>query len=71
MNSGPLTDNFTPGAGVFDLVRGNAGKLIGGGVADTVAAGLNSVHLHAGEFGENIRNLCQSVASSAEYFAWW
>ena len=60
MNSRPLTDNFTPGARIFYLICGNAGKLIGGRVADTVTASLNSVHLHAGELSQNIWNFFQS-----------
>ena len=60
MNSRPLTDNFTPGARIFYLICGNPSKLIGRGVANTVTASLNSVHLHAGELSQNIRNFFQS-----------
>src|SRR5690606_19134804 len=55
----PLANDFAVGARIFDLIGGDAGKLIGGGVADTVAAGLNRVHFNAGEFGENIRHFFQ------------
>ncbi len=55
----PLTDDFAPRTRVNQLVSSNAGKLIGRGVADTVAAGLNGVHLDFGQVGQNIRHVFQ------------
>jgi hypothetical protein len=55
----PLADDLAPGARIDDLVLGHAGELIGGGVADAVAAGLDRVHLHGGQLGENLRHVFQ------------
>src|SRR5690606_15331221 len=52
-------DDFAVGARVFNLVGSDAGKLIGSGVADTVAAGLNRVHFDGGQLRENIRHFFQ------------
>src|SRR3989344_5279654 len=52
---GPLADDFRIGARVHDLVHGNAGQGIGGGVADAVAAGLDAVHVHSGQQVHHIR----------------
>ena len=59
MNGRPLANNFTPGAGIFNLVTGNTGKLVCGGVANTVTAGLDCVHLHRGQFRQDIWNLLE------------
>ena len=45
MEGGPLADDLAGDARILDLVGGGAGILIGGGVADAVAAGLDGVHL--------------------------
>ena len=37
----------------------DAGQMIGGGIADAVAAGLDRMHLDLGEFGQNIRHLLE------------
>ena len=60
MEGTPLADDFAPGAGIFPFVRGHTGKLIGGDVANTVAAGLNGVHLHRRKLLQNIRYQLQS-----------
>src|SRR3546814_3100900 len=41
MEGRPLPDDLAPQARVLDLVMGGAGELVGGGVADGVAAGLD------------------------------
>ena len=55
----PLADDFTPGARIDQLVCGDAGKLVGRGVTDAVAAGLDRVHLHFGQVRENIGHVFQ------------
>src|SRR3984957_12309986 len=59
MKGRPLADDLAPGPGILELVLGDARQMIGGGVADAVAARLNGVHLHSGEFGENLGNLLE------------
>ncbi len=54
VEGGPLADDFAPGPRVDQLITSHAGELIGGGVADAVAAGLDGMHLHRGQFGENL-----------------
>ncbi len=55
----PLADDLAPGARIDQLVAGDAGELVGGGVADAVAAGLDRVHLHGGQLGEDFRHVFQ------------
>ena len=45
----PLAQDFAIGARVGDLVDCNAGALVAGDVAYAVAAGLDAVHVHAGQ----------------------
>src|SRR5690606_36201551 len=52
-----LTDNLAPGPRIDDLIGGHTRELVGGGVADTVAAGLDDVHLHRGKFFQDIRHI--------------
>ena len=47
------------GARVLDLVGGCASEMVRRHVADAVAGGLQGVHLDAGEFFENLRNVFQ------------
>jgi hypothetical protein len=47
------------GRGSTELVLGNAGELVGGGVANAVAAGLDGVHLHGCQFAKDIRYVFQ------------
>src|SRR5574344_502209 len=54
VKSGPLADNFAPGTRVHGFIGGYTGKGIGGGVANAVAAGLNGVHLYAGQILQDI-----------------
>ncbi|MNO90041.1 hypothetical protein D3C76_815410 [compost metagenome] len=54
---GPLADDLAPWARVDQFVGGDTGKLVGGDVAQAVAAGLDRVHLHGGQFSENVRNV--------------
>jgi len=48
MKGRPLADDLAVDARILDFVLGDASQMVGGDVADTVAAGLNSVHLHLG-----------------------
>ena len=57
MHAGPLADDFRPRSRILDLVGGGAGILIGGDVANAVAAGLQRVHLHLGQFREDVRDV--------------
>ncbi len=59
MEGGPLADDLAPGARINQLICGDAGKLVGRGVADTVTAGLNGVHLDFGQVGQNVRHIFQ------------
>ncbi len=43
-------------SGSVTLVGRDAGELIGGDVADAVAAGLDRVHLHRGQLGQDVRH---------------
>ena len=55
----PLTHDLAPWARVNQFVGGDAGKLVRGDVAQAVAAGLDGVHLHGGQFSEDIGNVFQ------------
>ncbi|MCY1351036.1 hypothetical protein D9M69_372880 [compost metagenome] len=55
----PLADDLAPRTRVDHLVAGDAGELVGGGVADAVAAGLDRVHLHGGQLSEDVRHVFQ------------
>jgi hypothetical protein len=59
VEGGPLADDFAVDARVFDFILGDAGQMVGGDVANAVAAGLDGVHLHLGQFGEDVRRLFQ------------
>src|SRR5690606_28150823 len=48
------------GRRIDDRIGGHSRELVGGGVADTVAAGLDGVHLHRGKFFPDIRHIFQS-----------
>mmetsp|Transcript_1021 Transcript_1021/g.1211 ORF Transcript_1021/g.1211 Transcript_1021/m.1211 type:complete len:274 (+) Transcript_1021:893-1714(+) len=55
----PLTDQFRDRAGVFDLVRGGAGEMVGGHVADGVAGGLDCVQVHLCQRVQHVRHVLQ------------
>ena len=59
MQRAPLAQDFGKGAGIGDLVRGDAGQCIGIEVTDAVAAGLDAVHLHAGQQVQHVRAFFQ------------
>ena len=54
---GPLADDFAPWARVDQFVGSDAGKLVGSDVAQAVAAGLDRVHLHGGQFSQDVRDV--------------
>src|SRR5579862_6946704 len=54
MQRRPLADDLGDGARILDLVRRRAREVIGGDVADAVAARLDRVHLDASELGKDI-----------------
>ncbi|MNS09735.1 hypothetical protein D3C72_412300 [compost metagenome] len=54
---GPLTNDLAPWARVDHFIGSDTGELVGGDVAQAVAAGLDRVHLHGGQFGKNVRNV--------------
>src|SRR5690554_321981 len=47
VKSGPLANQFTIGTRIGHLIGSNPGKLVSGGIANTVAAGLVTVHLYS------------------------
>ena len=49
MQGAPLTQDLRVGSRVDHFVHGHAGQLIGGDVANAVAAGLNAMHVHSGQ----------------------
>ena len=55
----PLTNQLTPGARIHFFIGSDAGELVGGGVADIVAAGLDRVHLHAGELCQHFGHVLE------------
>ena len=55
----PLAEELGVGAGIDDLVAGNAREMIGGDVAHAISAGLDGVHLHAGELGQDVGDVLQ------------
>jgi len=55
----PLAHDFAPRPWVDQLVGSDAGKLVGGHVAQAVTAGLNGVHLHGSQFSQDIRHIFQ------------
>ena len=59
MEGGPLADDFAPRAWVDHFIGGDAGELVGGGVAQAVAAGLDRVHLHGGQLCQDVRNVLE------------
>src|SRR5580692_9528901 len=59
MEGRPLTDEFAPWARVLQLLRSHSREVVGRGVADAIAAGLNRVHFDLREFGQDIRNVLE------------
>ena len=57
VQGGPLADDLAVGPRIVDLVARDARHVIGGDVAHAVAAGLDGVHLHAGELGQDVRDV--------------
>ena len=47
------------GRGILDLVGGGAGEMVGGDIAHAIAAGLDGMHLHAGQLGKNVGHVHQ------------
>jgi hypothetical protein len=60
MEGRPLAQDLAPDEGVDDLVGGDAGELVGGDVAERVARGLDRVHLHARQLGEDVGHLLEA-----------
>ena len=52
----PLPHQLAVGAGVDDLVAGDAGEVVGRDVADAVARRLDRVHFHRRQFGKDVGN---------------
>ena len=59
MVGGPLADQLGHRARVGDFVCRGTGEMVGGDVADRVAAGLQGVHFHVGKRFEDIRHIGQ------------
>ena len=56
MQRRPLANVFAPRTRIFELIRRDAGQMIGGHIANAVAAGLDRVHLDAREQLEDVRH---------------
>ena len=52
-----MPHHLAPRARVDPFVGGDAGELVGGDVADAASAGLDGVHLHLGEVGQDVRHV--------------
>ena len=50
---GPLAEDFRVEARVHDLIGGGTGEMVGGDVADAIAAGLDGVHVRLRQSGED------------------
>ena len=59
MQGRPLSDGFGPDARIVDLLRRGTGAGVRGGVADTVARGLDGMQIHLSQGIENIRGIAQ------------
>ena len=59
MERAPLTDDLAPWARVHDLVFCSARIMVAGRVADTIAAGLDGMHLDLGQLCQNVGNILQ------------
>ena len=59
MERRPLPDDLAPCARIEYLVLRGAGKMIRGCIADTVAGGLDGMHLNFGELLQNVRYVLQ------------
>src|SRR6266849_3643211 len=57
MERRPLADDLAPDEGIDDLVLRDAREMIGGDIAEGIARGLDRVHLHGGELGEDVGRL--------------
>src|SRR3989338_3931234 len=55
----PLTNDLAPRTWADDFILGHTSELVGGGVTDAIAAGLDRVHLHGGQLGKNVRHIFQ------------
>ena len=59
MERRPLPDDFAPDERVDDFVLRDAREMICSDVAERVARGLDGVHLHRGELGEDVGHLLE------------
>ncbi len=59
MEGRPLPDQLGPGARIGDLIGGGAGELVGRDVADAVARGLDGMHLHRRQLGQDVGRIGQ------------
>ena len=59
MQRRPLPHDLGQDARIFDLVGGGAGEMVGGDVADAIAARLDRVHLDGREIGQRVGHVDQ------------
>ena len=59
VEGGPLADDLAVKARVFQFILGDPGQMISSDVADAVAAGLDGVHFHCRQIGQNVRGFFQ------------
>ena len=60
MQGRPLPDDLAVGTGVFKFIGRHTGILVGGSVANTIATGLDGMHLYRGQLGQDIGHLLQA-----------
>ncbi|MNV55075.1 hypothetical protein D3C71_1472980 [compost metagenome] len=60
MHGRPLTQDFRIRTRIGDLVCGGAREMVGGHVANAVTRGLQRMHFHACQFGEDIGRVGQA-----------
>jgi hypothetical protein len=59
VEAGPLAEQLCIRARIYQLVSSGAGILVRADVADAIAAGLDGVHFHLGEIGQQVWRLFQ------------
>ncbi len=57
MQRRPLPQHLAPGPRILELVVGRRRERVGGDVAHAIAAGLDAMHLHLGQRGEDVGDI--------------
>src|SRR6185437_7338610 len=56
----PLTHDLAVGPRIVELIRRDSGEMVGCHIADTIAAGLDGMHLDRGELPQDLRHLLEA-----------